>query len=66
VICLRKARSQPPGINVLHARQRPSRVGEFVKGQTEQHEQMVDIDPVKEKTRAEQVGPKRSSLSNAG
>jgi hypothetical protein len=31
-------------MNVLHIGQRPSRVGEFVTGQTEQHEQMVDID----------------------
>ena len=62
----REVRSQRPGMNVLHIGQRPSRVGEFVTSQTEQHEQMVDIDPVKEKTRAEQVGPKRSSLSDAG
>ena len=55
VMSPREVRSQRPGMNVLYIGQRPFRVREFVEGRTEQREQMVDIDPVKEKTRAEQV-----------
>ena len=43
-----------------------ARAGEFVPREAERQEQILDIDPVNEKTQAEYEGPRRSLLDPWG